>query len=282
MLDESTTCYRHPERRAAVSCQRCERPICTDCMIQAAVGFHCPECARQGSQRVVRPRDPTEGDRPPLVLALIVINVLVFVAQGTPVGANGTDLASWGTMYGPAVQAGEWWRLASSGFLHGSLVHLGFNMYALWVLGPMVERGVGTVRFAIIYAAGLLGGSLAVSLFAFQQPTLGASGAVLGLAGGIAALLMRRGVKITQTSLGGVVLLNLALPLLSPRISFWGHLGGVVGGFVAGWLVSYLADRPGNAPSRIPLGLGPTVVAGVTLLAVMGTVAVVGPAALGY
>jgi membrane associated rhomboid family serine protease len=252
-------------------------------MIQAAVGFHCPECARGGSQRVVRARDLDRTDRPPLVVALIAVNVLVFVVQGTQVRADGMDLRTWGLLWGPAVQGGEWWRLVTSGFLHADLIHLGFNMYALWILGPVVERGVGAARFAIIYAAGLLGGALAVSLFDFTQPTLGASGAVLGLAGGIMALLMRRGVRITQTSLGGVVLINLLLPLLIPRISFWGHLGGVAGGFAAGWLVSHLATRslePGAGAGSLR-SMAPTLAAGGGLLLALAVAAVVGPSALG-
>lgn len=247
-------------------------------MTQAAVGFHCPECARSGAQKVVRARDLS--GRPPLVTALIAINVVVFVAQEVLATAPSGGLAFWGLMYGPAVRDGEWWRVVSSGFLHASLLHLLMNMWALWVFGPPLERGVGSIRFAFIYAAGLLGGALGVSLFDFASPTLGASGAVLGLAGGLVAVLMRRGVSLSQTSLGGVILINLMLPLLVGRISFWGHAGGVAAGFAAGWLLSLLAERGG--PDRRGGADSVTIAAGAALCMALFVGAVAGPIAFGH
>ncbi len=183
------------------------------------------------------------NQRPPVTTALITANVVAFVFQ---VGTNGA-LTRWGLLFGPAIDFGEWWRIITGGFLHAGLLHIGFNMYALWIFGPALEKGVGALRFALIYVAGLLGGSLAVLLFDFNQSTLGASGAVLGLAGGLAAVLMTRGVNIFQTSLGAIFLINLALPVLVPGISFWGHAGGILGGFLAGLAVSWLPERAGVA-----------------------------------
>ncbi len=183
------------------------------------------------------------NQRPPVTTALIAANVVAFVFQ---VGTNGA-LTRWGLLFGPAIDFGEWWRIITGGFLHAGLLHIGFNMYALWIFGPALEKGVGALRFALIYVAGLLGGSLAVLLFDFNQSTLGASGAVLGLAGGLAAVLMTRGVNIFQTSLGAIFLINLALPVLVPGISFWGHAGGILGGFLAGLAVSWLPERAGVA-----------------------------------
>lgn len=214
-------------------------------MSQASVGFHCPECVRTGSQRVIRARDLTQS-RPRVTLALIAANVVAFIAQET-VAIGGTTLFNWGLLYGPDVEAGEWWRIVTSGFLHGSLLHIAFNMYALWIFGPPLERALGPVRFGLAYAAGLLGGAAAVLLFNFDTRTIGASGAVLGLAGALAAVLWSRGIPITQTSLGGLFLINLALPLLVPRISFWGHLGGIAAGFAAGWVLSFLPERFGQS-----------------------------------
>ncbi len=240
MLDESTSCYRHPQTKAAVECQRCGRPICPQCMSQASVGHHCPECVAGQGQQVHTARTLLD-QRPPVTTALIVANVVAFVFQ---LGTNGV-LTRWGLLFGPAIEIGEWWRVVTGGFLHAGLLHIGFNMYALWIFGPMLEKGIGTVRFALIYLAGLFGSSLAVLLFDFNQQTLGASGAVLGLAGGLAAVLMARGVNIFQTSLGAIFLINLALPLLVPRISFWGHFGGIIGGFLAGLAVTWLPERAG-------------------------------------
>ncbi len=211
-------------------------------MRQASVGHHCPECVAGHGQTVHTARTLLD-QRPPVTTTLIVANVVTFVIQR----GSGGSLTRWGTLLGPAIEFGEWWRIVTSGFLHFNLLHIGFNMYALWIFGQTLEKGVGAVRFALIYTAGLLGGSLAVLLFAFNQETLGASGAVLGLAGGLAGVLMTRGINIFQTSLGAIFAINLALPILFPGISFWGHAGGILGGFVAGLAVSWLPERAGLA-----------------------------------
>lgn len=187
-----------------------------------------------------------------VVTVLVAINVVAFLAQN----ATGGSLSRWGRLLGdnpfaghPGVADGEWWRIVTSAFLHGSLFHIGFNMYALWILGNSLEQGVGKLRFGLIYLAGLLGGSFAVLAFDFHVPTLGASGAVLGSAGALAAVLWSRGTSITQTPLGFVLLVNLALPLLVGGISFWGHFGGIAAGFAAGWLLSWLPVRFGQSES---------------------------------
>ncbi len=251
-MDETSTCYRHPDNKAAVACQRCERPICTDCMTPASIGFHCPECVAQHSQTVYRAQDVLDR-RPPLTTALIAVNVVAFVAQ-----IFSQDLITeLGWLFGPRVQDGELWRIVTSGFLHSGLMHLGFNMYALWIFGPNLEKGLGSVKFGIIYLAGLLGGSMAVLAFNFGQPTLGASGAVLGLAGGLSAVLWARGINIFRTSLSAILLINLALPLIFPGISFWGHFGGIVAGFIAGAILTWLPQRTGmgETSSRL-VGVG--------------------------
>jgi membrane associated rhomboid family serine protease len=243
-------------------------------MTQASVGFHCPECARTGAQRVVRARDLSTR-RPPVTVTLIVLNLGAFVARNAVVSGSGQTLSDWGFLFGPAVQDGEWWRVVTSGFLHANLLHIGFNMYALWIFGQPLERVLGSLRFAVAYAGGLLGGAVAVLVFNFTVPTLGAAGAVLGLAGALAAVLWSRGIAITQTSLGGIFIINLALPLLVPRISFWGHLGGIAGGFAAGWLLSWLPERFGQSVAS-------AVAAAAALCVLLFVAAIAAPAALGY
>ncbi|MEM7272392.1 MAG: rhomboid family intramembrane serine protease [Actinomycetota bacterium] len=251
MLTEDSTCYRHPDIRAAVGCQRCERPICPACMRQASIGHHCTACASTGSQQVYTARNlPT--NRSPIVIGLIAVNVVLFLAQA----ATADEVTIRGLLFGPSVADGEWWRIITSGFLHRGIFHLGLNMWGLWILGQPLEEGLGRLRFGLVYLAGLLGGSFAVLAFGFTQPTLGASGAVLGLAGALAAVLWSRGVSITQTSLGMILGLNLLIPVLIPGISFWGHLGGIVAGFGAGWLVSWLPRRYGQS---VQTALGATV-----------------------
>lgn len=181
----------------------------------------------------------TLPDRCPASLTLIGITLAFYLAQ---IGTQGavTDL---GMLYGPLVQHGQWWRLISSGFMHGSLVHVAFNMYLIFVLGPQLERGLGSARFLLIYFGAMLGASLAVMLFDWGQATLGASGAALGLAGAMGVALHARGVSPRQSPVVGLVVLNLALPLLVPGISFWGHFGGIVAGALMGYLLVWQPTR---------------------------------------
>ncbi len=211
-------------------------------MNQASIGHHCPNCLSEGNQQVYTPRSmPAAGLT--VVKVLIAVNAVAFLGQ---LGSN-DRLTNWGLLWGPGVDQGEWWRVVTSAFLHGSILHIGFNMYALWIFGNALEDGLGKARFVAVYLAGLLGGSFAVLAFDFGAPTLGASGAVLGLAGALAAVLWARGINITETSLGFILLLNLALPLLVGGISFWGHFGPGLAGFVAGWLLSWLPLRFGQS-----------------------------------
>lgn len=225
-------------------------------MSQASVGFHCPECARGGAQRVVRARDIRSSNQVPVTIGLIVVNVIAYLFQGSGLafGDPARNVETWGLLFGPLVEEGEVWRIVTAAFLHGSLIHIGFNMYLLWALGQQLERGLGTARYLLIYAAGLFGGSLAVLAFNFNAPTLGASGAVLGLAGAMGAVLWARGVPLNRSPVFGLVLLNLGLPLLLPGISFWGHLGGIAGGFIAGWLLTWLPERFGQ-PMNVAVGV---------------------------
>jgi membrane associated rhomboid family serine protease len=248
VVADNAVCYRHPDRLAGVGCQRCDRPICSECMKPASVGFHCPECTKTGAQKVYRPGDLVT--RPLLTYALMAANLVVFLAQltsGQGAGATAGEVYVQGVLWGPFVELGDYWRLVTAGFLHGSIMHIAFNMYALYIFGPTLERALGSLRTGLIYAGGLLGGSAAVTLFNWDAPTVGASGAVLGLAGGLAAVLWSRGIGITQTSLGGIFLINLLLPVFIPNISFWGHLGGIAGGFIVGWLLSWLPSKFGQS-----------------------------------
>ena len=182
--------------------------------------------------------------------------------------SNG-GITNAGLLYGPMVQQGQWWRLLTSGFLHGSVLHVGFNMYLLYMLGPELERGFGSVRFALMYFGSLAGGALAVMLFDWDQPTLGASAAVLGLAGSMGIALHERGMKPQQSPVFGLVVLNLALPLLVPGISFWGHFGGVLAGMLIGYLVIWLPARSQGSSAGNTVSIGAAAVVLISALAVM-------------
>jgi membrane associated rhomboid family serine protease len=232
-----SACYRHPDRRAGVSCQRCDRPICPACMSQASVGFHCPECVRRGGQKVITPR--SLQNRPVVTQALIAVNVAVFVSGILLVTVPSIgDISLRGELDGPAVADGEWWRLITSGFLHAGVLHLVLNMMVLWFLGSQVEVALGRLRYAIVYFGSLLGGSLGALLLNPFGTAVGASGAIFGIMGAAAALLVRRGISVWSTGLGGLLAINLLVTFLVPGISIGGHAGGLIIGFGIGFLIA--------------------------------------------
>jgi membrane associated rhomboid family serine protease len=242
------TCYRHPSRETGVSCSNCGRPICTDCMTTTPVGMRCPECARQKTQ-VKTLRNAVR--RPELTIALIVINVAVFLTEGSftltggPTGKVYEEGALFGSLSGLptlGVAHGQWWRIVTSGFMHEDLLHIGFNMYVLYILGQMLEPALGRVKFGTIYAVSLLCGSFGALLVTPHSPTVGASGAIFGLMGAAAVEMRARQIPIMQSGVGGLILLNLVISFTLPGISWGGHIGGLVGGAIAA-LVLGLGDR---------------------------------------
>lgn len=207
-------------------------------------------------------------DSAPVTTALLITIALVYLGQQVIPNV----LENAGVLYGPAVAQGQWWRVLTSAFLHGGLIHVGFNGYLLFAIGPELERGIGSQRFALLYFGALFGASLTVMLLGWRQPTLGASGAVLGIAAGMAMIMWSRGVNLVQTPTFGLVLLNLFLPLLVPGISFLGHLGGVVTGcLLAAVLLGPQSIRRGQQSSAPPSPKIALIV--VVVLAVLSVVA---------
>lgn len=220
----TTTCYRHPDRPAPLRCTRCDRPICLEDAHDAPVGFLCPDDARQPA----RVRRVQRGMQATVTRALVGLLVAGFVLQSVF-----PAITQAGITFGPAIADGQWWRLVTGAFLHGNLLHIGFNAYLLWQLGQMLEGALGTARFSFLYAAGLAGGAAGVLLLSFDAPTLGASGAVFGLMGAALVLLRRQGVDPWRSSIGTLVIFNLVLTFVIPSISIGGHVGGLVGGALA-------------------------------------------------
>ncbi len=152
----------------------------------------------------------------------------------------------WGTNGGDVItQPGGWYRLVTSGFMHYGVIHIALNMYFLYVLGPLLEPPLGRVRFLLLYAASLLGGSLGVLLLDSGGLTAGASGAVFGLMSAAAVGLWRRGVNPFSTSIGSTLLLNLFLTFFIGGISIGGHLGGAA----AGAICATVMLAPGHKPA---------------------------------
>jgi membrane associated rhomboid family serine protease len=233
------TCYRHPSRETGVSCSNCGRPICPDCMTTTPVGMRCPECASERT-KVVRMRELASV--PQLTYALIVINVAAFLTEGnlsfggaptSSIYEKGALIGSEARLPGQGVAHGQWWRIVTSGFLHENLVHIGFNMYVLYILGMQLEPLLGRVKFGTIYAVSLLTGSFGALLVSPHSLTVGASGAVFGVMGAFAVELRARQLPLMRGGMGGIgglILINLVISFTLPGISWGGHIGGLIGG----------------------------------------------------
>lgn len=239
------TCYRHPSRETGVSCSNCGRPICPDCMTTTPVGMRCPECSKQRT-KVMRMRDMATVPR--LTYALIAINVVVFLTEGsfTLTGQPSGKIYEEGALFGSirgfptlGVAHGQWWRIVTSGFMHEDLLHIGFNMYVLYILGQMLEPALGRLKFGTIYAVSLLTGSFGALLVTPHSPTVGASGAIFGLMGAAAVEMRARQIPVMQSRIGGLILLNLIISFTLPGVSWGGHIGGLIGGAVAALVIQF-------------------------------------------
>ena len=265
------TCYRHPSRETGVSCSNCGRPICPDCMTPTPVGMRCPECSKQTTQvRTLRSLNSTTTN---VTIGLIIVNVLMFLASGRfAIGSGGgaSQLYLNLGLFGPAVADGEIWRLASSGFLHSGLLHVGFNMYLLYMLGQMLEPELGPRRFALLYVAALLAGSAGALALEPDALTVGASGAVFGLMGAAFVELRSRGVDPFQTFIGPLILLNLVISFVIPNISIGGHVGGLIGGAIAALVLIALERRRVPSWSAYPALVALTLGFGALALAFAG------------
>jgi membrane associated rhomboid family serine protease len=214
--------------------------------------MRCPECANQRT-KVVRMRDASRI--PQVTYALIVINVIAFLIEGRSVlsisgSASGSIVEKGGLLGsinapgfgGLGVAHGQWWRIVTSGFLHENLLHIGFNMYVLYILGRMLEPAVGRFRFGLIYGVALLTGSLGALLVSPHIFTVGASGAVFGIMGAAAVEMRARQIPVMQSGVGTLILFNLVISFTLPGISWGGHVGGLIGGALAA-LVLQVGDR---------------------------------------
>ena len=246
------TCYRHPDRETGVRCQRCERPVCTACMVPAPVGVQCVECVRRLRPPVPAVRRLRQASGWLSVTGLLVAaNVgawilgLVLAGPGAPAAlVSGSPLAGAAGLFGPRVAAGEWWRLLTSGFLHSGLLHVGLNMAILAILGPPLEQALGRLRFAALYLAGLVTASLGALLASPDALTVGASGAIFALMG--ATLMGQRaaGIDPARSGIYGLLVVNLFFTFLVPGISIGGHLGGLAGGLLAGAVLFHRRLHP--------------------------------------
>ena len=251
-------CYRHPNRETFVSCSECGRPICAECMTPAPVGQRCPEHPGQpqGAKRIssgVR-RGAFEGTGALMTKTLLAVNILIYVitaAQGAGLNSPGGKLFRDWELFGPAVAAGDWWRLITSAFLHASLLHIAFNMYFLWFVGSAVETALGRGRFLLVYFGSALAGSAGALVHTPNTPVVGASGALFGILGA-ALVLERQRNYVLGGSAAALIVINLILGFTLANISIGGHIGGLIGGILCTLVLSKFG-RGHAAYSRVGL-----------------------------
>src|SRR6266571_276855 len=237
------TCFRHPGRETYVSCVRCGRPACPDCLRSAAVGQQCVECVREGN-RGIRRAGAVFGGRPAaaavVTWALVGINIVLYIVElARPGLAN--DWAMLGqarfSAGGPleGVAQGQWYRLITSAFLPPpGLSGLGpldiaFNMWALILVGPALERLLGHLRFIAVYLVSALGGSVMFYLIGPSNvEALGASGAIFGLFG--AWFVVARRLRLDSRWIVTIIVLNLVIGFTVHGIAWQAHVGGILAG----------------------------------------------------
>lgn len=247
--EAAPVCYRHTDRETYVRCVRCERYICPDCMRSASVGFQCVSCVKEGAATIRTPKAAYGGtahDAPLVTWTVMGLCGFFFLlTAGTAVGFGG-DLSPLFRRLAlvpttqlvledgvptvvEGVAQGQYYRLLTAMFLHFGVFHLAFNLYALYLVGPTLERAVGRLRFAAVYLlSGLTGSAFSYALGTTDKIAAGASGAVFGLFAAFWVLERRRGRDASGiTALIGI---NLVIGFVVPHIDWLGHVGGLVGG----------------------------------------------------
>ena len=254
------SCYRHPGRETHLRCTRCERYICPDCMVQASVGFQCPECVHSGNQNVRQARTTAGAilrpiGTPIVTYTLIAVNVVLFGLKELV----GTNISPLGGTYSPVdvrfalvaktfdfsnnpigVANGQWYRLFTSMWLHASFIHIFMNMISLYFIGPMLEQLLGRWRYLSVYLiTGLAGAATSYLFMSETSPySIGASGAIAGVFGCLIVIGVRQKILNVQ-SIVVVLALNVYLTVQDSSIDWHAHLGGLVSGALIGAVFAF-------------------------------------------
>lgn len=268
------TCYRHPDRETWIRCQRCDKPICPDCMRDAAVGFHCPDCVKAANKGSRQNKAMYGGERSadPRLTTYVLIGIIALVwlaITGTGGGSSRLvnllsltptgrcELTDGSGRYYPdvmnqatcsnlpitewhaGVADGAWWQLVTSNFTHVEIWHVALNLFALYAFGPALEGIIGRARFLAVYLLGGLASSvLVLFLSGTNSSTLGASGALFGLLG--ALLVVAKKARLNSQWLVQNLALAVLITVVGWRMISWqGHLGGFLGGVVAAAIIAY-------------------------------------------
>lgn len=244
--EEQLFCYGHPDTPTRLRCSRCDRPICGRCAIPASVGQHCPECVAEARRSAPKVRSALQANAP-AVYIIIGATVISFILQ--QVIGFGYLERLW---FHPAlIELGEYWRLVTPVLLHDGFLHIFFNMYILYLYGQDVEQIFGTVRFVIIYVATAVTASALSYAIPPDNISVGASGAVFGIAGALIAYLYNRRTSTFANhhlrGMMGFLAINAIIGFLPGlRIDWVAHLGGLIGGVLLGMAF----DEGGGAEAR--------------------------------
>jgi membrane associated rhomboid family serine protease len=247
-------CHRHPERMTGISCQRCHKPICGECMNPASVGFQCPSCVASGRATARAPRTafgailkPGGGTATKVVMGVLAAEWLLSLLSGRL-------LDQLLVMSNQAVYLGQFWRLFTASLTSGTILGLLMNVLVLWIAGRAIESELGAWRFIALYLAAGLGG--AVTLFVFGPPGAGGYGAAAAVIGLLAAnaifkYKMREDVR---ADIGLFILLILYSILIGFRNFGWLMLiGGIVVGALVGLVLAYAPRRNRNTVQVVGL-----------------------------
>jgi membrane associated rhomboid family serine protease len=272
------TCFRHPGKETYVSCTRCGRPACPDCLRDASVGQQCVDCVREGNKTVRQPRGTLGGRIPAGAVAtwtLVGLNVAAYLAEWIHRGIV-DQFALIGrafiTFNGPlvGVAEGQYYRLITNAFLHEpglsgfGPAHILFNMWALIVVGPSLEKLLGRTQFVAVYLASALAGSVLYYVIAAPNAeALGASGAIFGLFGAWFVVARKLGLDSRQVVM--LIVLNLVITFAVPGIAWQAHVGGLVIG--SALTAAYVYAPGGTQQQRVLMRIAATA-AVVVILAV--------------
>ncbi len=277
-------CPRHPGVPAVSYCKRCNRPACADCSIPTEVGSICVDCAgattgrkgrfasggspwgRPGARRGT---SATASAVAPVTLTLIVINVVMFILQ-----QFSSEVVNW-LAFNPVFGYLQPWRLLTAAFVHGSFMHLLFNMLMLYLIGSSVEHALGWWRYLSVYLLSAVGGSMLIVGWVMVQPqsaatwTVGASGALYGLLAAILILQKRAG--MSTTSILVLLAVNLIYSFTMSNVSWQAHVGGFLMGLLATAVFVWVADTFRSRGQKTLTGMSLVALGVLILLSVAGT-----------
>ncbi|MFB9713558.1 rhomboid family intramembrane serine protease [Arthrobacter methylotrophus] len=248
-------CPRHPDRPSYVRCQRCGRPACPECQRAAAVGFQCIDCVNEMKRSTPAMRSAYGGaiatGRPLATYVLIGLCVLVYILQWLIPGDVVENQLAFASVYAtPQFGAFEPWRMLTSAFVHsqGFVLHIGLNMYMLWIFGQVLEPVLGRIRFLAVYLLSAIGGSVGFLLLTPILPPTGvegASGAIFGLFGALLVVQSRRGGDTRQLWI--LIAINGVIGFVVPGIAWQAHLGGLITGGLCAVVIAFAPRGPRRA-----------------------------------